>query len=395
MSLHIRIPHALIVLSVVLSAIPADAQLRRGEPADVGMDPAVLDEIPAMLEEAIDQGQISGAVTLVAKDGRIVHLGAVGRADLETGRPMRGQTLFAVASMTKPISATALMILQDEGKLSIDDPVSKYIPEFKSAALKDGPAQREVTLRDMLTHTSGLGGEQRVVGSLEANGRELAARPLAFQPGSKWQYSPGLNVCGRAIEVVTGQSYAEFLRERIFEPLGMNSTTFHPDEEQRKRIAVLYGPGEAAGTLKPVDHWLVDLSSERVANPSGGLFSTAADMARFYQMILNGGTWRGTRIVSEESVKAMTGLQTGELETGFTPGNGWGLGWCHVQKPQGVSEMLSPGTYGHGGAFGTQGWVDPQRKMIFVLMIQRTGFGNSDGSELRKKFQAIAVRSLR
>lgn len=373
----------------------AQAQLRKATPQDEGMDPAVLATIDPMLQEYVDKGQISGAVTLVAKDGAVVHLSAVGDADVETGRKMRTGRMFAVASMTKPVTATALMILQDEGKLSIEDPVSKYVPAFKAVKLKDAPADREVTLRDMLTHTSGLGGDQRVVGSLEEHMHELLKRNLNFQPGTKWQYSPGLNVCGRVIEVVSGKSYAEFLQERIFNPVGMKSTTFFPNEEQKRRMARLYKPGEQPGTIAPAEHWLVDFSSDRVANPSGGIISTASDMARFYQMILNGGTWKGQRIVSEHAVHAMTTVQTGDIVTGFTPGNGWGLGWCVVKKPQGVTAMLSPGSFGHGGAFGTQGWVDPQRKMIFVLMIQRTGFGNSDGSEIREKFQSAAVRAIR
>jgi CubicO group peptidase (beta-lactamase class C family) len=222
----------------------------------------------------------------------------------------------------------------------------------------------------------------------------LARQPLQFEPGSKWQYSPGLTVCGRVVEVVAGQPYDEFLAERIFRPLGMVDTTFYPNARQQERLARIYQPTADRKSIEPTTHWLTDLGPRRTPNPSGGLFSTAADMARFYQMILDGGQWEGRRIVSEESVREMTRVQTDELTTGFTDGNGWGLGWCIVRKPQGVTAMLSPGTFGHGGAFGTQGWVDPKRRMIFVLMIQRTGFGNGDASDVRRVFQQLAVEAV-
>jgi CubicO group peptidase (beta-lactamase class C family) len=326
----------------------------------------------------------------VARDGEIVSLEAVGKADMESGRPMAADSMFCIASMTKPIVATATLILQDEGRLSIDDPVSQYLPAFGDAALRDEAASRQVTIRDLLTHTSGLTGSQEVTGSLAETADELARRPLAFQPGSRWAYSPGLNVCGRVVEVLSGKSLDAFLADRLFRPLGMNDTTFDPAGDQRSRLVTLYRPGEAPGTLRPTSHWLTDFENHP-PNPSGGLFSTARDMYRFYQMILDGGQLDGERVVSRDAVGQMTALQTAELRTGFTDGNGWGLGWCVVRQPQGVTAMLSPGTFGHGGAFGTQGWVDPVRDMICVLMIQRTGFGNSDGSEIRLRFQKLAV----
>jgi CubicO group peptidase (beta-lactamase class C family) len=308
---------------------------------------------------------------------------------------MQEDTIFAVASMTKPITATAVMILCDEGKVSLDDPVAKYIPEFEKATLNGKPLEQPITVRHVLTHTSGLTGDQQNQGSLEETAKKLAARPLGFAPGAKWEYSPGLSVAGRVVEVASGQPFDEFLRDRIFEPLGMNDTTFNPTEKQQKRLAKLYKPGPDKQSLVAAKHWINDLSPGRTPNPSGGLFSTAADMAQFYQAILNGGELNGRRIVSEESVRQMTTLQTKDLRTGFTDGNGWGLGWCVVREPQGVTRMLSPGTYGHGGAFGTQGWVDPERRMIFVLMIQRAEFGNSDASPLRDALQQVAVEAIK
>ncbi len=348
------------------------------------------DAITERMQAFADAKQFSGSVTLVANRGKIVHLEPVGVADIDSGRAMKTDSIFAVASMTKPITATAMLILQDEGKLSVDDPVAKYIPQFKEVSLADTAANTELTIRHLMTHTSGLTGSQACEVSLESTAEEIAARPLKFQPGTKWQYSPGLNVCGRIIEVVSGHPYEEFLAERIFQPLKMVDTTFTPDESQLARLAKLYQPGPDSSSLAFATHRITDLSSDIVPSPSGGLFSTASDMAAFYQMILDGGEANGKRIVSKEAVKQMTTLQTGDIVTGFTPGNGWGLGWCVVREPQGVTEHLSAGTFGHGGAFGTQGWVDPKTRTIYVLMIQRTKFGNSDGSDIRGEFHRLA-----
>jgi CubicO group peptidase (beta-lactamase class C family) len=359
------------------------------------MDGAKLDGIHQELREAVENSEISGAVTLIARRGAVVHWSAVGRADIKADRPMRTDTMFAVASMTKPVTATAVMMLVDEGRLSLDDPAHKYIPAFKRTRLASGPPKRDITIRDLLTHTSGVAGDQRNIESLAKTADAVAARPLAFEPGSRWQYSPGISVCGRVVEVVSGMPYEKYLQTKLFDPLGMKDTTFFPSRSQQERTATLYKPGKEKAALEPAESWISEVSPARSANPSAGLFSTAADMARFYQMILQQGELDGRRVLSAAAVRAMTSVQTGDLKTGFTPGCGWGLGWCVVRKPQGVTGMLSPGSYGHGGAFGTQGWIDPRRKMVFVLMIQRTGFGNSDGSELRRRFQQSAVDALR
>lgn len=366
------------------------------DPQGAGMDAAALAKIDERMREFAAAKQISGAVTLVARPGIVAHVGATGLADVASDRKMTPDTLFAIASMTKPITATAAMILVDEGKLNLDDPVSKYIPAFANAKLAGGVAPaREITVRDCLRHTNGLPGEQRNMGSLAETADKLAARELAFEPGSKWQYGPGLSVVGRVVEVVSGQPFETFLQERIFAPLKMDETTFRPTDEQRKRLATLYRPTADKMDIEPGEHWLFEKSADISPNPSGGLFSTAGDLARFYQMVLTGGELDGARIVSEKAIREMTTLQTGDLVTGFTPGNGWGLGFCLVREPQGVSASLSPGSYGHGGAFGTQGWIDPQKQMIFVLLISRQNFGNSDGADIRGEFQRLAVEAIR
>lgn len=345
--------------------------------------------VQSVLEKYVELQEIPGGVALFHEAGKPAEIAVVGDANVESKTAMAEDTLFGVMSMTKPISATALMILVDEGKVSIDDPVSKYIPAFGNAKTKDGEAVRDLKIRHLLTHTSGLGGDQGCYESLEATANALAARPFDFQPGERWQYGPSINVVGRIVEVVSGQPFDEFIRKRILDPLAMSETTFHPTDEQRKRLAVLYKKG--ADGLAPGERWSGAGEPGCVPNPSGGLFSTAADMDRFYQMILNGGELDGHRIVSSDAVRQMTSVQTGDLQTGFTPGNAWGLGWCIVREPQDVTAALSPGSFGHGGAYGTQGWVDPVKKRVFVLMIQRADIGNSDGSDLRKEFQNAAV----
>ncbi len=381
--------HALSLL--LLSASFAFGQESGGKIAN-----PILETVNAAMQRFVDEGQVSGAVTLVARGGKVVHLGAVGLAEIESERKMQTFKMFSIASMTKPLTATAVMILQDEGKLNIDDKIGKYLPEFKNVKLKDGSVpHRELTIRDAVTHTSGLSGNQVFDSTLEASVDQLATRPLSFQPGTQWQYSPGLNVAGRIVEIVAEKPFEQFLQERIFDPLQMNNTTFFPTEKQQSRLASLYRIDDEKKILAEANNRIVEPSRVRGPNPSGGLFSTARDMYRFYQMILSGGQLRkGDRVVSRQAVKQMTSPQTGELVTGFTPGNCWGLGWCIVRQPQGVTEALSAGTYGHGGAFGTQGWVDPETKTIYVLMIQRTDLPNSDGSEMRRVFHKTARDSL-
>ncbi|UUO07130.1 beta-lactamase family protein [Blastopirellula sp. J2-11] len=372
---------ALLSLSMLFLLAPIAA-------ADTPQIPA----ISAAMQKFAAAGKISGAVTLVAQEGQIIHHAADGKADLETDRPMTTDTMFAIASMTKPITATAVMMLVNEGKLSLDEPISKYLPAFAKAQLKDGSAlARPITLRDCLTHTAGFQGSQAFETSLADAAQDISTRSLLFQPGSKWSYSPGITVAGRIVEIVSGMPLENFLDTRLFQPLGMHDTTFFPSEEQQARTAKIYSPGDDPGTLKYSGNPYSDPSKVKGPNPSAGLHSTASDLVKYYQMMLDGGQSNGKRYVSESAVAEMTKLQTGDLQTGFTAGCGWGLGFCLVQTPQGVTEMLSPGTFGHGGAFGTQGWIDPKQQRIFVLMIQRSGFGNGDDSDVRKAFQTLAV----
>lgn len=373
--------------------------------ADIEFDKERLARVATRMSDFMLEREIAGAVTVVATKDHVQQLTVSGKAHIsmqgEADRPMREDSIFRIASMTKPITITALMMLVDEGKVAIDDPISKWIPAFAGQKLKDGSAARPVTIRDAVTHTAGLNrgnGQDAARDSLEQTADKIGSAPLAFPPGTKWQYSSGLTVIGRVIEVVSGKSYPDFLRERIFKPLGMKDTTFTLTQEQAKRLATCYEPAENTFGMGVSTHWLTSLDPTKAVSPmpSGGLFSTARDLVTFYQMILRGGEFDGRRFLSSKSVSEMTRIHTAEeIVTGFTPGNAWGLGWCVVKQPQGVSRHLSPGSFGHGGAFGTQAWIDPQRGLIHLLLIQRTKFGNADGSQIRDAFHDTVARSIR
>jgi CubicO group peptidase (beta-lactamase class C family) len=364
------------------------------------------------MQRFVDEQKIAGVVTVVGTAKGIVSLEAVGDLRLDPKEPMTKDALFRIASMTKPITATGILILVDDGKLKVDDPVEKHLPEFRGQMLvrERGPDRlvltkppRPITLRDLLTHTSGLSAYPPGLSDLyRKRDRSLAEatlavsqRPLEFEPGSRWSYSnSGIDTLGRVIEVVSGKDYETFLSERIFTPLRMKDTTFRPSKEQLRRLAGMYGVKD--GKLTPAANSLIGPPDNmRHPIPAGGLYSTGADMARFYRMMLNGGTLDGERVLSEAAVKAMTRVHTGELKCGFTPGLGHGLGFGVVREPQGVTAMLSPGAFGHGGAYGTQSWADPKHGLFVILLIQRVGLPNSDASDMRGELQRLAVEALK
>ena len=363
---------------------------------DKGKPPTIA-SIRDRMQKYVADKEIAGAVTLVATPERIVHLDAVGHAAIEPRQAMLTDAIFWIASMSKPILAALLMMLQDEGLLNVDDPVEKYLPEFKGLKTKDGQPAR-ITIRHLITHTSGLAeitpAEALKCMTLADAIPLYVAKPVAFVPGSKWQYcQSSINTGGRIAEVVTKQPLPRILQDRLFGPLGMRDTTFYLTEKQLPRLAKSYKRTEK-GELEETEIRFLNgkspTSTDRFPAPNGGLFSTASDYARFCQMLLRGGELDGKRYLKPETVKLMTGIQTADLKTGFTPGNGWGLGCCVVREPQGVTAMLSPGTFGHGGAYGTQAWIDTQAKRIYILMVQRANFQNADASEVRKGFQEAA-----
>ncbi len=358
--------------------------------------PPVMPGVEEIMEKFSEAKEISGAVTVVADAEKILHLSAVGLADIEKNQPMAVDSVFWIASMTKPITATAVMMMQEEGKLSVDDPVSKYLPEFTGD--KAG-----ITLKQCLTHTSGLSEvqseETKDVATLKDLIPLITAKPLVFPPGSKWQYcQTSINTVARVVEVVSGMTFPEFLDERLFKPLGMKDTTFYPSEAQVARIANPYKRTDDGKLEKAAITFLGTKSfsdKDRYPLANGGLFSTAADYTRFARMILRGGELDGKRYLKQETVKQMTTVQSGDLAAGFVPGSAWGLGWSMVREPQGITAALSPGSFGHGGLFGTQVWIDPVKKRVYLLLIQRANFGNqggADGSALRREFQNAAAK---
>jgi CubicO group peptidase (beta-lactamase class C family) len=377
--------------------------------AETKPDAAKLAAIPARMQELVEKGVISGSATLVAQRGKIAQLAAVGKSDLASGRAMKTDDLFWIASVTKPMAAICVLMLQDEGKLSIEDPVEKHLPEFKGQwVVKEFGEKRRVlertpraiTIRDLLTHTSGLGDVKspRPHSTLAELCMAYAREPLFFPPGAKWNYSnSGINTLGRIVEVASGQPFAEFIQQRLFMPLGMKDTTFWPTPEQQARIAKSYKPGKE-GKLEEIANFFItgDLADRRrTPFPAGGLYSTASDVARVYFMMLNGGSLDGHTYLKKETAALMTTTQSGELKTGFVDGMSWGLGFQVVKEPKGVTAALSAGSFGHGGAYATQSWADPKRDAVYVMMIQRAGFPNGDASEARQVFQDAAAAALK
>jgi CubicO group peptidase (beta-lactamase class C family) len=367
--------------------------------------------VPEALRQFVTNDEIPGAVALVATRDRVLHLSAVGQSDLESGRKMETNDLFWIASMSKPVTAVALAMLADDGKLSFDDPVEKYLPEFRGMWVAGEQtaqqrvlvkAARPITVRDLLTHTSGLG-EYRVTDphwTLAAMIKVLAREPLRFQPGTRWSYSTaGMDTFGRIVEVASGMPYAEFLQTRLFDPLGMKDTTFWISSSQKARFVQPYIRNVQLGKLlpTPIDYMYGGAVTDRERPPLGGagLFSTAEDVTKFYQMMLNHGAANGRQILKPQTVAEMTRKQTGDLRA--RAGMPWGLGFCVVEDPTQMeaNKTLSPGSFGHGGAFGTQSWADPTRGIVYVLMISRDKLQPTpDDSAMRRVYQQAVATAL-
>jgi CubicO group peptidase (beta-lactamase class C family) len=336
----------------------------------------------AVLQPFVERHALAGAVTLVASKDKVLSHETVGYLDVASKTPMRPDAMFWIASQSKSMTAAAFMILLDQGKLSLEDPVETYLPEFKGLlvtveqdelhALLRKPAH-PMTVRNVLSHTSGMRFSSPVEKptldglSLQVAVRSYAMMPLQFEPDSKYQYSnAGINTAARILEVVSGMPYEQFMQQHLFDPLGMNDTTFWPNPEQLSRLAKSYKPNAGKDDLEEtsIGQLSYPLSDRRrQPMPAGGLFSTATDVAKFCQMILAGGEWGGKRILSESAVRQMTSRQTGE-----TLKESYGLGWS-----------TGGGTYGHGGAFATNMSIDPKRHLITIYMVQHAGFPGDGG----------------
>ncbi len=396
----------------------------RARPEDVGMSAERLARVHAAMQRYVDRGEVAGVVTLVARRGRVVHLDAVGYRDAEARAAMTDDAVFRIASMTKPVTSVALMMLFEEGHFLLSDPVNKWLPEFADMKVVQPappgervetpfttvPVRRPITVKHLLTHTAGLPNAYRGWTQpqyLKAAARQkpdetmadvvgrLAKLPLNFQPGDAWEYGPATDVAGRLVEVLSGQTLDEYFRKRIFEPLGMRDTHFYLPADKVGRLAALYRPGpgkkiELAEAPTADSRWVK--GPHVYFSGAGGLVSTAPDYFRFQQMMLNGGELDGVRLLGRKTVELMTANHTGELPIWLTgPGYGFGLGYSVVRDIGATGLPASAGTYGWGGAFCTYFWVDPAEEMVGIVMAQVRPYTHLN---IRQEFQVLACQAI-
>ncbi len=366
--------------------------------------------VASSLQVYVDRGVMAGAVVLVSSPEHILALEAVGYSDLGAKTPMPPDALFWIASIAKPMTAAAFMMLVDSGKVKLADPVERYLPEFQGQMMiaEKRPDQlilkkpaHPITVREILSHTSGLIGQsprERELDmlSLREGVISYASAPLEFEPGTRYEYcNPGINTVGRLIEVASGMSYEDFMQKRLFDPLGMKDTTFWPSEDQLKRLAKAYAPAAGGKGLREIkiSQLTYPLSDKkRHPYPAGGLFSTAADVAGFCRMVLRGGILDGTRLLSEQSVREMTSTQTGNLLNQGKGEDGYGLGWFTSRKSLGATGPVIPGPCSHGGAYATEMSIDPWNDLITVFMVQHAAYaGGVDGGKILGDFKKAAV----
>jgi len=397
------------VLLAPLLAMASIAVAQTVAPAQAGFSAARLQRIDDFIERKMAAGEVSGGVTLVARNGRIVHLKAQGVTNLDTKAPMQKDSIFRIASMSKPVAAAAILMLLEDGKVRLDDPVSKYLPSYKdmkvavAAPARPGPApapapgssppapnfytvpaERQITVLDVLTHTSGV-----MSGASSNAGGQAAFRQrheiglkwvdnlgtdsvLEFQPGTRWAYSAvaGLDIAGRIVEIVSGKTFNEFLKERLFGPLGMQDTFFWPSDAQRARLVTNYQLLDGKMRPNPDPD---SMSSPVYFSGGGGLMSSAESYARFAMMLANGGELNGVRILSPATVALMGSQILPDTLPGRRPGEGYGLGVRHVSDRAARRTLISDGSFGWSGAYGTHFWVDPSKKLVAILMLQTPG----------------------
>ena len=401
----------------------SSSDLPRTEPEAVGMSSQRLARLTTAMQGYVDRGQVSGLVTLVARRGKIVHYEALGYRDVEGRARMPTDAIFRIASMTKPIVSVAALMLHEEGHFLLADPISKWLPEFSEMKVavpssnsgarrpyRTLAADKPITVKQILTHTAGLANSYRGLTQNEYAAiapkekadetvadfvKRLARLPLNFQPGDSWEYSRATCVVGRLVEVISGQTLDEFLRQRIFSPLGMTDTHFYLPKENLDRFTAQYRPGDV-GTIVLADSPTVE--SRFVKPPhvyfmgSGGLVSTAVDYFRFLQMLLDGGALGETRLLGRKTVELMTENHTGELPIWLRgPGFGFGLGFAVLDDRGMAGRMYSEGTYGWGGAYGTIFWVDPKEELIGVLMTQLRPYSHLN---IRQDFEVLANQAI-
>jgi CubicO group peptidase (beta-lactamase class C family) len=409
-----------LVSSSLLAQTPSfkkSPPLSEASPQSAGISTERLKKLDAMLEESIKKEELPGLVAMIVRNGKIVYHSAKGFADVESGKAMQKDAIFRIASQTKAITSTAVMMLWEEGKFRLDDPISKFIPEFKNPQILQNfrygdtsytavAANKEITIRHLLTHTSGLGygvidGDERMkmiyhkAGiidlyttqniSIGDNIKKLAKLPLHHNPGEKFTYSEGLDVLGYLVEIVSGMPFDRFLRERLFEPLGMQDTWFYLPDAKAPRLVTIHrktdGKWEGFPTTFYDPNYPIT-GAKKFFSGGAGLSSTAKDYATFLQMYLNGGELNGVRILSRTTIETMMQNQTGNLWGG---GKHYGLAFGVVNE-KGIAEggAGSVGTFDWGGYFNTQYFADPEEKIIGILMKQTQGIGEDTGWKFRQ-----------
>jgi CubicO group peptidase (beta-lactamase class C family) len=414
------------VLSVLLLTVlarPVGTATSVAKPEDVGLSSERLQRVTQMIQQRIAAGDLAGAVTIVARKGRVAYLNSQGVMDLESKQPMTPATMFRIASMTKPVVGVAIMMMVEEGKLRLNDPVSRYIPEFanmkvaiatpvaggRGAGAAGGatappqfytvPAQRQITIKDLLSHVSGLGsgpmGNSDIDKVARKEGEKLAdyiprlgGTALEFQPGSRWTYSPGagFETLGRVVEIVSGMPLDRFLRTRIFDALGMKDIAFWPTDAQWPRVATVY-TRNANGLTKaqtPND----TMSRNVYFRGSGGLYSTAEDYVPLGMMLAGWGELNGKRLLSRKTVEMMIAAHVPDTLPGRTVGEGYGLSVRVVTNHAARGTMLSDGTFGWTGAQGTHFFVDPKEGLVGVLMVQ------TSNGEIQRDFENLVAQSI-
>ena len=406
--MRIAIVLTMCAAAVVIAAQPA--ALPRAAPESVGLDPIRLAEATALLNQFVIDRKIAGAVAAVARDGKVAYLEAVGFQNLESRTPMTERSLFRIYSMTKAVTAVAAMILHEESKFDLRDPVSKYLPEFKTVRVLVEPGgqtrapARDVTVADLLLHTSGLShrtSELYRIAKVRSRRTTLpqfitniVGVPLMEDPGTRFRYSEATTVVGRLIEIWSGMPLDEFMRERVFEPLGMLDTGFWAQSEQRTRLATMYA-AVAGGDLQPYEVEEVPFTEPpALLEGAVGLLSTTPDFMRFCQMLLNRGELNGIRVLSAKTVDLIT---ANGLPEPILRSRGGGMGWALanvnvVVDPSVIPGAPNAGEYGWDGTAGTIFWIDPKDEMVTVLMTQNSP-ANPDS--LRQRFKALVMAARR
>ncbi len=406
--------------------LQAQQVLQPGLPEKNNFSAVRLQKIDKLIQHYIDSNWISGAIALVARNGNIVYHKAIGYDDKEKNKLLQKDAIWRIASQTKAITSVAVMMLYEDGKFLLDEPISRYIPEFSKPVVLDKfnkedttyttvPATREITIRDLLTHTSGVGyaqiGSQTmnaiyakagVVGGIGLKGgklsdniKKLGLLPLAHQPGEKWTYGLNSDILGYLIEVVSGKSLDQFFKQNIFDPLGMKDTYFYIPKEKQSRLAMLHSDDKSKHVVNTAEAINVNgifyrdypiLDGGSFYSGGGGLVSTAFDYAQFMQMLLNKGTYNGKRLLSAHSIDMMTANQVGDLRQAK-----FGLGFEIVTETTSATKITSPGTFSWGGMFASSYWIDPKEKIVAQFVLQQFPFIHGDIAE---KFKVAVYQAM-